>query len=121
MGIRTFPENKQTIGKIWRMLLFYVPLWAVMVYILYVYNRTLKLLDRSAESFKRMRYYPLVLLVANFFATINRIAQMFTEPNFELAVLHVFFGNLVGLFNALIYGWNDAVRAKNEELCRTLG
>lgn len=110
--ISKYGEHQKSWGTVWRMICFYIPLWVTIVFIVVVYRRTLKVLDRTGESFKRMRYYPLVLIIIYFFATVDRIWQMFGTANYELCVFRVFFASLAGFFNALIYGWTPAVQDK---------
>jgi len=105
-------EHRKSWGTAWRMICFYIPLWVTIIFIIVVYRRTLKVLDRTGESFKRMRYYPLVLIVIYFFATVDRIWQIFAPANYELCVFRVFFSSLAGFFNAIIYGWTPAVQDK---------
>merc|ERR1719334_2759279 len=110
--ISKYDEHSSTWGTIWRMTCFYIPLWVTIIFIIVIYRRTLRVLDRSAENFKRMRWYPLVLVVIYFFATVDRISQLFGPANYELCLFRVFFASLAGFFNALIYGWTPAVQDK---------
>lgn len=113
--ISKYGDHNKVWGTFWIMACFYVPLWITIVFIIVIYRRTVRVLDRSAENFKRMRWYPLVLIVIYFFATIDRVSQLFGPANYELSVFRVFFASLAGFFNALIYGWTPAVQDK----CRT--
>merc|ERR1719334_1892422 len=81
--ISKYHEHSSTWGTCWRMVCFYIPLWVTIVFIIVIYRRTLRVLDRSAENFKRMRWYPLVLVVIYFFATVDRISQLFGPANYE--------------------------------------
>jgi len=99
-------------GTFWTMACFYIPLWITIVFIIHIYGKTLRVLDRSAAPFKRMRWYPMVLIATYFFATIDRVWQMFRKPDFTLSCLRVLFVSLAGLFNVLIYGWTPAVKDK---------
>jgi len=108
-------------GTFWRMFCFYIPLWITIVIIIMIYRRTLNVMDRSAKSFKRMRWYPLVLIATYFFATVDRIWQLFGDANFELCAFRVFFVSLAGLFNVLIYGWTPAVKDKLRTCLHTKG
>jgi len=110
--ISKYGEHSLTWGIFWRMTCFYVPLWVTIIFIVIIYRRTLRVLDRSAENFKRMRWYPLVLVAIYFFATVDRVWQLFASANYELSVFRVFFASLAGFFNALIYGWTPAVQDK---------
>jgi len=110
--ISKYGDHSTVWGTFWRMACFYIPLWITIIFIIIIYRRTLRVLDRSVENFKRMRYYPSVLVVIYFFATIDRIWQLFAPANYELCVFRVFFASLAGFFNALIYGWTPAVQDK---------
>jgi len=110
--ISKYGDHSVTWGTFWRMVCFYVPLWLTIVFIIIIYRRTLRVLDRSAESFRRMRWYPMVLIITYFFATVDRVWQLFGDANYELSVFRVFFVSLAGLFNVLIYGWTPAVKDK---------
>lgn len=110
--ISKYGDHSPTWGTFWRMICFYIPLWVTIVFIIVVYRKTLRVLDRTAENFKRMRWYPLVLIVIYFFATLDRVWQLFADANYELCVFRVFFASLAGFFNALIYGWTPAVQDK---------
>jgi len=99
-------------GTIWIMVCFYIPLWITIFCIIIIYRKTLRVLDRSAEPFKRMRWYPMVLIATYFFATIDRVWQMFRKADFTLSMFRVLFVSLAGLFNVLIYGWTPAVKDK---------
>jgi len=110
--ISKYGNHGYTFGTFWRMFCFYIPLWVTIFFIIVVYRRTLRVLDRSAENFKRMRWYPMVLIVIYFFATVDRVWQLFAPANYELCVFRVFFASLAGFFNAIIYGWTPAVQDK---------
>jgi len=105
--------SKEDTGIVWRFVSFYVPLWIAGAWILWIYYRTIRQLENSMQVvLNRMKYYPMVLLITYFFATVNRIAQIFTEPIFVLACLHYFFSTLAGFFNCVVYGWTPTVRAE---------
>jgi len=100
-------------GTAWRFISFYLPLWSVITYICYVYYRTLQHLANSMKTvLNRMKYYPAVLLCAYFFATINRLSQVFVNATFTLTLLHYFFTSLGGFFNSIVYGWTPTVRVE---------
>jgi len=110
--ISKYGKHSEVWGTTWRMICFYIPLWITIVLIIVIYRRTLRVLDRSAETFKRMRWYPMVLVATYFFATIDRVWQLFGDANYELCVFRVFFVSLAGFFNVLIYGWTPTVKDK---------
>jgi len=110
--ISKYRNHSSVWGTVWRMGCFYIPLWITIVFIVIIYKKTLRVLDRSAETFKRMRWYPMVLVVTYFFATVDRVWQMFREANYTLSMFRVLFVSLAGLFNVLIYGLTPAVKDK---------
>eukprot|EP01084_Bolivina_argentea_P200731 343216_1 len=59
----------------------------------------------------RLKYYPLVLVIAQLFPTTRRVYnQMFDEEApFWLGVLHTLGAGLYGGLNAITYGLNQAV------------
>ncbi|GLT66513.1 hypothetical protein SLA2020_388730 [Shorea laevis] len=64
------------------------------------------------QAVNRWGYYPLILIGAWAFGTINRIHD-FIEPGhkiFWLSVLDVGTASLMGLFNSIAYGLNSSVR-----------
>jgi len=119
--ISKYGKHQASYGTLWRMVCFYIPLWATIVFIIMIYRRTLRVLDRSAETFKRMRWYPMVLIATYFFATVDRLWQIFWDANYELCVFRVFFVSLAGLFNVIIYGWTPAVKDKLRTCLHTSG
>lgn len=117
--------SSPAIGQVWRLLLFYLPLWAAVVfngYTYYISNRAMRgLFQSSSESeipkryrnlMKRLNAYPLILAGCWFFATINRIQNAFApnNPVFVLYMLQVVGRSLQGTLNAIAYGLNENVR-----------
>jgi hypothetical protein len=99
-------------GTFWRMVCFYIPLWVTIVIVIVIYRRASKVMDRTSATFKRIRWYPMVLIATYFFATVDRVWQIFGNANYELCVFRVLFVSLAGLFNVLIYGLTPAVKDK---------
>lgn len=117
-------------GTIWRFLAFYLILVAGSVFVIWVAIRVQRqvnvweghprLEDDSAQqsvdarlsSLRRMRLYPLALVVTWFFALVSRLSQLAADPVFGLVVLHVAFSSLLGVFNAAVYAMTPQVRAK---------
>jgi len=105
--------------KAWRFIQFYVQIWLGIVYNAIVFFRVYRTLSTSFEQNEqtrrmreRLRYYPAVLVICYFWASINRITQIFIAPVFWLACLHIFFASLSGLLNAMVYGLIPDVRNK---------
>ncbi|GJT92203.1 G-protein coupled receptor 1, partial [Tanacetum coccineum] len=110
---------------------FYAPLWGAILFNGIVYFQVIRMLnnvtrmavgmsDRGSQSdtradmkaLNRWGYYPLILIGAWSFGTVNRIHD-FIEPGhkiFWLSVLDVGMSALMGLFNSIAYGLNSSVR-----------
>ncbi|BBG95039.1 G-protein-coupled receptor 1 [Prunus dulcis] len=110
---------------------FYMPLWGAILYNGFTYFQVISMLknarrmavgmsDRAYQSdaraemkaLNRWGYYPLILIGAWAFGTINRIHD-FIEPGhkiFWLSLLDVGTSALMGLFNSIAYGLNSSVR-----------
>lgn len=116
-------------GRVLRMVTFYVPLWVAIAYNGYVYYlvvRAIRYAMQLAESsqlggklnveqlkaLQRLGFYPLILVGAHLFATINRIQNWVApdDPVFWLYALQAFTQNANGFFNFLAYGFNKTVR-----------
>ena len=110
-------------GNAWRFFLFYFPLWLAIAYNTAVYiivTRTLKRVantqcDESKPKYlkmiRRLRLYPLVLILCWTFGTINRFQNVVNpaEPIYILFILQVSTRSLQGIFNASVYGMNSHV------------
>jgi len=68
--------------------------------------------DKYKALIKRLKLYPLILVVCWFWATINRLQNAFNPNNevFWLYVLQVLFRSLQGLLNCVAYGLQPNVR-----------
>jgi len=55
---------------------------------------------------KRLRFYPLVLIVCYLWGSVNRIYVFFDDEIEWIVALHLFFGGLMGFLNSLVYGLN---------------
>nr|GEX11444.1 G-protein coupled receptor 1 [Tanacetum cinerariifolium] len=118
-------------GKAVHFFTFYAPLWGAILFNGIVYFQVIRMLnnvtrmavgmsDRGSQSdtradmkaLNRWGYYPLILIGAWSFGTVNRIHD-FIEPGhkiFWLSVLDVGMSALMGLFNSIAYGLNSSVR-----------
>ena len=107
-------DNPSGSDDAWRYLTFYAPLWLAMAFnvIAYCFVRsTLKeMAVISGVAYSKQRVppalmYPLVLVAANVFATVNRIQNSIApdQPIFFLYVMHELFNNLAGLGNAVVF------------------
>ena len=66
---------------------------------------------RNLKSMRRLGTFPLILVGCWFFATVNRVYELFdAPPSLLLYVLQVVTSSLMGLLNALVYGMAPSVR-----------
>jgi len=124
------------VGTSLRFALFYLPLWACIALnaATYIYvTRHVKRFSgmgsvgqQRAKTVKlirlvhRLRFYPLILVVAWAPSTINRLHDAVDpgRPVFWLSLLAVLCRSAQGLMNALTYGFNRTVReAWRRDLC----
>mmetsp|Transcript_2135 Transcript_2135/g.7623 ORF Transcript_2135/g.7623 Transcript_2135/m.7623 type:complete len:362 (-) Transcript_2135:29-1114(-) len=129
-------RNNTLSGKLLRLVCFYVPLWAAIVFNGVTYfrvvrqlNLTLRLVPRSgiqASEFKavtRLGLYPLILIACWLFPTVNRV-QNFIKPDNPLFVLYclsVVTSCMQGLCNSMAYGLNITVQKNWRELLARWG
>jgi len=127
-------------GLILRFLTFYVPLWIIVLYVCWVYYRVYQKMKANAQPppqnqtvayqnqepgpegqqaeevavrkgvVRRIKYYPMVLIVCYFWASINRIFTIFVAPVFVLSILHLIGIRIRGFVNSMVYGFNPMVR-----------
>jgi len=105
---------QQNWGTAWRFIQFYIPLWLIIGYNSYVYFSIYKRLRAAltsgstvASSYRmlaRVQYYPLVLTICYFWATINRINEIFGPSIYWLTVLHILGAASQGFWNSIVYG-----------------
>lgn len=98
-----------------RFALFYVPVWVCVSYNCYVYYqvwRKLKSVPQDNSSMQsKLKYYPLVIVIAYIFGFINRLYQVFGGGDVMwLTALMVSGICIQGAMNALAYGMTPAVR-----------
>jgi len=110
-------KDDTDIAVAWRFITFYIPLWLAMCYCAWVYwgvrQKVSHNLSTQRGSMKdRIKYYPLVLVICWFWASVNRIEQIFGPSQFWLFCLHVFFSSLQGAFNAFVYGLTKDIRTR---------
>jgi hypothetical protein len=111
----------------WWFIQFYAPLWMAAFAITYIYVCIICMLRgivgrsgtmavdpavlRIREMISRLKYYPVILVVVWFWASVNRIYEISSGKHlFWLIILQRTFSNSQGLFNALVYGCGAAVR-----------
>lgn len=112
------------LGTMWRVLAFYGPLWLVVPFNIYSYARVIRAIRVHSGSalsesvqvrntiIRRLRFYPIVLLICFTPVTIKRIYDFIdpTEANIYLGIVSASMMCLNGLCNALVYGLTDSVR-----------
>ena len=106
---------------------FYIPLWIAMIFNIYcfvnVVKKTNKILfqNQDLRNVQILKYYPFILIFCSIFGTINIILSLFKKNLMGLTCLNVFFLNLQGLFNAIVYCQTPIVKKilKNK-LCNSI-
>jgi hypothetical protein len=123
----TAEDETYIVGSVLRLVCFYIPLWAVIVFNLVVYckigrelNKELGMMSEDGDMrralVRRLVFYPIILIVSYSFVTVKRIYD-FMRPegaSVTLTIIALVFQCAVGLLNAVVYGYSDAVR---ERLC----
>jgi hypothetical protein len=120
--------DSYVVGSFLRLFCFYVPLWCVIVYNLSVYGRVIRQLNTELEHMsadfyirkalmRRLMAYPIILIICYSVVTIKRIEDVVNpnEHNLALTLTAWIFQCMIGLLNALVYGYSEAVK---ERLCR---
>jgi hypothetical protein len=104
-----------------RFIQFYIPLWFAIIYNFKIYLQVIAFLktycERDTNHFliRRLRLYPLILVICWSWATINRLYNFVGKEVFILNFLHIFFGSLQGFLNACVYGLTKSVRLTVKE------
>jgi len=102
--------DSEPAGIFWRFIIFYIPVWAIIGYICYIFYQSYKSLGLENRILKQMRLYPAILIVTWSFGTLNRIIQAAGEDVYGLVCLHAFLMSLYGFFNCCAYIYTPAVR-----------
>lgn len=120
-------KNETGTDMFWRYIQFYLILWFAWGYSFFVYINVLRKMQSDMEGtgsdglgiMRRIIFYPIVLVVCWFPASINRLVELFTggESPYWLTVMHVLFVGLYGLGNSIVYGLTPAVKKKILEMC----
>jgi hypothetical protein len=117
-------NNGGYVDDIWRFVTWYIPLLAGITFNCYVYyqiQKKLKLMFQSADgetpassssTLKRMKFYPLVLIICNAPGAINALYMLVSGANFVfwLNILHIIGAASQGYMNAAVYGLTPAVK-----------
>jgi len=113
-----------TTGETWALVCYYIPVWLILCYLMFVYNKVwLQLKSEGLVRVKterpkhqlvtqtRMAVYPTVFFCTIIFACVDRAYELARgNRNFYLALFHAITINLQGLINSLVYGFTTAVR-----------
>jgi len=106
----------------WRWLCFYGPLITIWTFCIVMYSVIAYQLRKVQQAvpkenrkqyalYAKLKWYPMVLLIAFLFPTIRRIYQMFDdEAPFALGILHTLGAGLYGVLNAIVYGVNAVLK-----------
>jgi len=114
-------------GIVWGLVCYYIPVWLVLLYLLYVYNKVWKIIkvrpiNRETLSVSgrpnhqlvtqtRMAVYPAIFFFSIICGSLDRFYELaYRRRNFYLALLNVITINLQGLCNSFVYGFTNAVR-----------
>ena len=109
-------------GIIYRYSLFYDWLWIVIIFDIYAYARVMRrirqeftimnhFINAGRVLVRRLRYYPLILVICYTPITISRTLSALgsSQPDW-LILLSFGSANLLGAFNAIVYGLSENVR-----------
>lgn len=68
---------------------------------------------------RRLKLYPLLLIVDYSFATVNRLYEFIypDDPLFVLIIIAWSFASISGFFNAIVYGLTPSVRIALRNFC----
>lgn len=99
-------------SQIWRFSSFYGPLWLINVVNFILYLKVIKALSGEVPStIKRLRFYPMILIICYTPATVDRVLEVYGYGPYFYLTLSAGLGDAVlGLINALCYGYTDHVR-----------
>ncbi len=94
-------DNNKARNLVYRLLMFYIPLWIAIIFNFYCYIRVLLFL-RSVVSHdspeikivKKLMLYPLILVFCWVWGSFNRIYVFYHTEILWMAACHVFFGGL---------------------------
>lgn len=111
-----------------RLFTFYIWIWFAFGYDAWVYISVVRRMPKpvtvqeqftettttnaALTNLKRMRFFPLALVVALFAPSVNRVYEAFAPSWYPLLLLEVIFSSMLGLLNFLAYGCtlSDKVR-----------
>lgn len=96
---------------------YLIPLWFTIIYIIYTIYKVKNFLEKQGlmeenhTFYARIRFYPLVLILANGFSTLHRTLLLINvdPPDFFFIIDHTL-TNFQGFLNAIYYGLNYNVQ-----------
>lgn len=114
------------IGTILRFVMFYIPAWAIIIFISFTYFKIIRkvkkesclvsqLQDEGKTLVNKLKLYPIAMIFCFAPLTLYRISQDFEGEIFWFYVICLAIYNLKGFINAFIYGLNESVK---DELSR---
>ena len=100
---------------IMRFLCYYAPLVIVIFYNILQYRRVIKEINENAleevNVSKRLKFYPLVLIITQISLTVHRLIYFFAGVSYmPLAIIGVLTTSLMGMINAFLYGFTEPVK-----------
>ena len=115
---------------VWIIITLYGPLWVIIAFNIYAYFSVIQKIkaqlnmfsgkeESSRQLVKKLKFYPIILVVCFLVATIDRIYNFihFGEPNYILTIIAGFFICLTGILNAIVYGLTYAVQQQLRRAC----
>jgi hypothetical protein len=125
---------ESTLGKVWLFVCYYIPVFLMLVYLIYVYGQVWWMLEArpltrasTIDSKKpkhrlvtqrRMAIYPSIFFFSFLFTCLDSVYEIVQgKRNFYLALLDVVTSGLQGMQNAFVYGLTTAVRLEWIEYC----
>jgi len=122
---------RTTSGKIWAFVSYYIPVLVILSYLIHVYYKFWKVLNRISQvdereslfntrlvTQTRMAVYPTIFFFTIICACLDRVFEIvFGKRSFCLALLHIITINLGGFANAIVYGLTTSVRLEWVACC----
>ena len=127
-------KSQRTTALVWQLVQFYSVLWFSFFFATWCYYRVYKssqyllnsisdmsedLRENTLRRTGKLMYYPLTLVCAYFFSTVDRFYLFFNfnSPSLTLLCLHNALASMMGLMNCIVYGLNTRVREQIMDCC----
>lgn len=118
-------------GAIFRWAFFFIPAWLVIILISITYFLIIRKVHEESHLISgldeerrliinKLRVYPIIMAFTFMPLTLYRIIQYFTTPLWFYSIAIAIY-NLIGLFNALFYGFNESVKAELAKTIKSVG